>query len=139
MEAADDFYFEAIGQVKMDRWSTGRVALVGDAGYCPSPISGMGTSLALVGAYILAGELGRHPDHAEAFAGYERLLRPYVTSAQKIAPGSLRFASPRRRAGIAMSRAVLGFAARPAITRLLGKLTSFSTAEGLVLPNYETA
>lgn len=55
---ADDFYVDAFLQIHMDSWSSGRVALVGDAGYCASPLSGMGTSLALVGAYVLAGELG---------------------------------------------------------------------------------
>src|SRR5579875_215440 len=55
---ADDFHFDAFAQVHMDAWSAGRVTLVGDAGYCASPLSGMGTSLALVGAYVLAGELG---------------------------------------------------------------------------------
>ena len=54
----DDFYFDAFAQVHMPTWSSGRVGLVGDAGYCASPLSGMGTSLALVGAYLLAGELG---------------------------------------------------------------------------------
>ncbi|MCX7124597.1 MAG: FAD-dependent monooxygenase [Gammaproteobacteria bacterium] len=57
MKNCDDFYFDSIVQVKMKSWTKGRVALVGDAGYCPSPLSGQGTSLALVGAYILAGEL----------------------------------------------------------------------------------
>ena len=55
---ADDFYFDAFAQVHMPTISQGRVTLVGDAGYCASPLSGMGTSLALVGAYVLAGELG---------------------------------------------------------------------------------
>ena len=55
--AAPDFYLDSMGQVRLDRWSQGRVVLLGDAGYCPSPLSGLGTSLALVGAYILAGEL----------------------------------------------------------------------------------
>ena len=57
-QEADDFYFDTFLQVKMPSWTSGRVALVGDAGYCASPLSGMGTSLALVGAYLLAGELG---------------------------------------------------------------------------------
>ena len=57
-QEADDFYFDAFLQVHMPRWTSDRVALVGDAGYCASPLSGMGTSLALVGAYLLAGELG---------------------------------------------------------------------------------
>ena len=57
-EEADDFYFDAFVQVRMPTISPGRVTLVGDAGYCASPLSGMGTSLALVGAYVLAGEMG---------------------------------------------------------------------------------
>ncbi len=55
---ADDFYFDEFAQVHMPTISNGPVTLVGDAGYCASPLSGMGTSLALVGAYVLAGELG---------------------------------------------------------------------------------
>ena len=57
MWAAPDIYFDRVAMAQMDRWSSGRVALLGDAAYCPSPMSGMGTSLALVGAYVLAGEL----------------------------------------------------------------------------------
>jgi 2-polyprenyl-6-methoxyphenol hydroxylase-like FAD-dependent oxidoreductase len=79
MREAPDFYFDAMAQVRMDRWSAGRTALVGDAGYCPSPMSGQGSSLALVGAYVLAGELGRADgDHRAAFARYEERLRPFV-------------------------------------------------------------
>ena len=52
-------YFDAIGQVRAPRWSKGRVALLGDAAFCPSPVGGGGSSLALIGAYVLAGELSR--------------------------------------------------------------------------------
>ena len=68
----------------MNRWSTGRVALIGDAGYCSSPMSGRGTSQALLGAYVLAGELARS-DHATAFAAHERVLRDYVATNQDAA------------------------------------------------------
>jgi len=61
LDAAPDFYFDAIAQVQLDRWSDGRVALLGDAAFCPSPFSGQGTSLAIVGAYVLAGELAQWP------------------------------------------------------------------------------
>src|SRR6516164_3852518 len=57
MPSASDYYFDAAAQIRMDHWSKGRVVLVGDAGYCASPMSGQGTSLALIGAYVLAGEL----------------------------------------------------------------------------------
>ncbi|MGW6280364.1 FAD-dependent monooxygenase [Kribbella sp. NPDC055071] len=74
---ADDFYFDTVSQVRLPSYSTGRVSLVGDAAYCPSFASGQGTSLALVGAYVLAGELAGS-DHRTAFSTYERLMRPYV-------------------------------------------------------------
>ncbi|MEU7001904.1 FAD-dependent monooxygenase [Nonomuraea sp. NPDC046570] len=86
MEEAPDFYFDAMAQIRMERWSKGRVALVGDAGYCPSPMSGQGTSLALVGAYVLAGELGRAGgDHGAAFARYDERMRPFVALNQALA------------------------------------------------------
>jgi 2-polyprenyl-6-methoxyphenol hydroxylase-like FAD-dependent oxidoreductase len=86
MEAAQDFYLGPIAQVKMEHWTNGRFALVGDAAYCPSPFSGQGPSLAIVGAYVLAWELARSPhDHAAAFAGYECRMRPFVEINQAIA------------------------------------------------------
>ncbi|KAF2209045.1 hypothetical protein CERZMDRAFT_47912 [Cercospora zeae-maydis SCOH1-5] len=88
MEVADDFYYDMIAQVKMSKWSRGRVVLLGDAGYCASPISGMGTTLALNGAYSLAGALTHHPhDHAAAFEEYENSMRPLVERAQALPLG----------------------------------------------------
>jgi 2-polyprenyl-6-methoxyphenol hydroxylase-like FAD-dependent oxidoreductase len=79
MRTAPDFYFDEMSQIKMDRWSKGRVALVGDAGYCCSPLSGQGTSVALLGAYILAGELAAAGDDYEAgFANYQKEFQDYV-------------------------------------------------------------
>lgn len=84
MWRASDFYFDSIDQIHMESWSKGRVALVGDAGYCASPLSGQGTSLALVGAYVLAGELKASAgDYQTAFATYEREMREYVRLNQK--------------------------------------------------------
>ncbi|MEV5138590.1 FAD-dependent monooxygenase [Streptomyces syringium] len=81
---ASDFYFDANAQVKMDRWSTGRVVLLGDAGYCAAPTSGRGTSQALIGAYVLAGELAAAGgEHTAAFEAYEREMRGYVTEHQQ--------------------------------------------------------
>ena len=57
LEVADDFYLERPGVVKLDSWSEGRVVLVGDAAYCPTANTSMGTTSSLVGAYILAGEI----------------------------------------------------------------------------------
>ncbi|WP_026923780.1 FAD-dependent monooxygenase [Glycomyces arizonensis] len=85
MWKSEDFYFDAMAQIKMDSWSSGRVSLVGDAAHCAAPLSGQGTSLAMVGAYVLAAELGRTDDHEVAFARYERRMRPFVEANQALA------------------------------------------------------
>ncbi|MEU3315363.1 FAD-dependent monooxygenase [Streptomyces sp. NPDC006662] len=86
LPAAPDFYFDSLSQVHMDSWSAGRVALVGDAAYCASPASGQGTSLAMVGAYVLAGELAASGGSPEGFAAYEQAVRPFADANQKLGP-----------------------------------------------------
>jgi 2-polyprenyl-6-methoxyphenol hydroxylase-like FAD-dependent oxidoreductase len=78
MRAADDLFFDVISQIRMPRWSRGRVALVGDAAHAPSFLTGQGSSLALVGAYVLAASPATAPDHTAAFAAYERDVRGFV-------------------------------------------------------------
>ena len=79
LDAASDLWFGPLAQIRMAEWAKGPVALVGDAAYCPSPFTGQGTSLALVGAYVLAKELERSPDSPEvAFARYDAKMRPFV-------------------------------------------------------------
>ncbi|HEX5597955.1 MAG TPA: FAD-dependent monooxygenase [Micromonosporaceae bacterium] len=91
MRETSDFYFDSISQVHLDHWSRGRVVLVGDAAYCASPASGQGTSLALVGAYVLAGELAAAAgDHATAFDRYEEQMRDFVEQNQQLAPSNLK-------------------------------------------------
>ena len=85
MLRADDLYFDTVSQIHMPRWSSGRVALAGDAAHAPSFLSGQGTSLALVGAYVLAGELVAHPDPMDAFAAYETIARPFMEANQALA------------------------------------------------------
>ncbi|GAA4637493.1 FAD-binding protein [Actinoallomurus vinaceus] len=83
---APDFHFDSMSQVRMDHWSRGRVVLLGDAGYCGSPLTGQGTSMALIGAYVLAGELAAvDGDHRAAFAAYEGELRDFVEKNQALA------------------------------------------------------
>ncbi|WP_410635203.1 FAD-dependent monooxygenase [Amycolatopsis sp. cmx-4-83] len=80
-----DFYLDQVAQVVMDRWSSGRVGLLGDAAFSSSPLSGQGTGLALIGAYLLAGELAAAGwDPAAGFARYEELMRPFVEANQEI-------------------------------------------------------
>lgn len=139
MDKSTDFYLQEIAQIKMNTWSNNRVALLGDAGYCPSPISGMGTSVAIVGAYILAGEIARHENHKDAFASYESLLRPYVTNAQKLPPGAPRIATPETDLGIWFSHKVLGVVSFIIRTGAARPFTRFFSppAEAIKLPNYD--
>ena len=94
MPAAADFYFDSVSQVRLGRWSSGRVALIGDAGYAAGP-GGNGTGTAVVAAYVLAGELAAASgDYNPAFARYEHLLRGYVARGQKQALGGRDFLAP---------------------------------------------
>jgi 2-polyprenyl-6-methoxyphenol hydroxylase and related FAD-dependent oxidoreductases len=108
LDTVKDFYFGPMSQVQASRWSQGRFVLLGDAGYCPTPFTGEGTALALVGAYLLAGEIRRGTSHNEAFERYEQLLRPYVERSQRaLSPRSIRMMHPRSRSGAALARVVL--------------------------------
>src|SRR6516162_5242429 len=85
MPTVSDWYFDTAAQIQMPRWSQGRVVLVGDAAYCASPMSGQGTSIALIGAYVLAGELAAaYGTHLRAFAEFESAMRPFVEANQAL-------------------------------------------------------
>ena len=80
------FYFDAITQLRLTGWSRGRVTLVGDAGYCPGPAVGGSTSLAVLGAYVLAGEMERAGgDYTAAFAAYEQVMSEPVIASRALA------------------------------------------------------
>ena len=95
LDSVEDFYCERMALVKLDRWSRGRVVLLGDAAYCPTVNTGMGTTSAIVGTYILAGEIGKHLGQYEAdspsqknslmtaLEEYERKFRPFMDQVQK--------------------------------------------------------
>ncbi|HXH33743.1 MAG TPA: FAD-dependent monooxygenase [Plantibacter sp.] len=136
MDNVDDIYYESIGQVRSPRWASGRVALLGDAAWCASPVSGMGTSLSIVGAYVLAGELASHVHHRDAFLGYERIMRPYVEQAQSLPPGTPQLANPTSRAGVGVFRTVLRAAASKPAKKLGAQLFS-PPADRIRLPEYE--
>ncbi|MBE7174391.1 MAG: FAD-dependent monooxygenase [Williamsia sp.] len=94
---ANNFYFDKLAQIKMPSWTKGRVALVGDAGYCASPAAGLGGSLAIIGAAALAGAFEKHNGNYElAFETYNRGLRPFVEEVQKeAAVNGVEFLVPR--------------------------------------------
>lgn len=84
MESCDAIYLDRMSQVRMSPWAKGRVALVGDASFCPTPLSGEGAALSMAGAYVLAGELRRaQGDYEKAFAAYDARLRQFMTDKQE--------------------------------------------------------
>src|SRR5512133_3414739 len=101
MQTAPDLYFDAVSQIRMERWSHGRAVLLGDAGYCPALLTGQGSTLAMLGAYILAGELKvALGDHKLAFPQYEQAFRPVVIQEQKKAGANARILVPATPLGL---------------------------------------
>lgn len=135
LDDSADLYFESLAQIKATRWSRGRVALTGDAAWCAAPVSGMGTTLSIVGAYVLAGEIAGHAEHREAFTAYERVMRPFVDRAQRLPPGVPRIANPRTSAGLAVLRAGLRLAATPLAAKIGGRVFT-PPADRIDLPDY---
>jgi 2-polyprenyl-6-methoxyphenol hydroxylase-like FAD-dependent oxidoreductase len=140
MDDAPDFYFDAVAQVRLDGWSRGRVALVGDAAYGASPASGQGTSLALVGAYVLAGELGAaNGDHQAAFDNYETRMREFVQRNQALGPANIKRMVLRTPGQVRMSMAMLSVMSRlPGRDRLMAAMLApiHKAATAIDLPDY---
>jgi 2-polyprenyl-6-methoxyphenol hydroxylase-like FAD-dependent oxidoreductase len=127
LDRTPSFYFDSITQLQLDTWSSGRVTLVGDAGYCPGPAVGGSTSLAVLGAYVLAGELARAGgDHVRAFAAYEREMREPVLRSRAFARGAAKSLVPDSRAAVwAMTQVVRLVSLLPAsLTRTVAKFNT---------------
>jgi 2-polyprenyl-6-methoxyphenol hydroxylase-like FAD-dependent oxidoreductase len=131
-------YFSAVGQLSNRSWINGRVVLLGDAASCNATFGGAGTSLALIGGYVLAGELAGAKDIPSALANYQRVMQPFVDAAPRVRADVLRLANPRTRAGIRVFHA----GARLAASRVVRTITAV-TGKGLVniasgspLPDY---
>ena len=138
LSSARDFYFDLIAQVRLHRFTSGRVALVGDAAYSPSPVTGLGTSLALVGAYVLAGELARSSGAYDvAFARYESVMRDYVRQCQELPPGGLEGMLPRTRRAIWMRNLSMRMMTRWPVRNLVAGL--FQKADAIALEDYVTS
>ena len=141
LERAEDFYFDSISQIRMDSWSTGRVTLVGDAGYCPGPAVGGGTTVAVVGAYVLAGELREaNGDHEMALRNYENEMREFVQRSRTIGPAAMRTLIPRTRSQVWLATELMRFVPRLPLTlrRVLLSLQGgpARTLESITLKQY---
>ena len=136
----DDVYFDGISQVQAPRWFDRRAGMIGDAAYCPTPLTGMGTTLAMVGAYLLAGELSRHDKHEDAYLAYEKRMRPFVEKIQKLPPGVPWLAHPKSKFGVAVVNTVASILASRLIkivSRLFSSKEKDVTKDEIELPKYE--
>jgi 2-polyprenyl-6-methoxyphenol hydroxylase-like FAD-dependent oxidoreductase len=142
IEKNDDVYFDGISQVHAPRWFKGRAGMIGDAAYCPTPLTGMGTTLAIVGAYLLAGELSRHNRHEDAFVAYENRMRPFVKNVQQLPPGVPWLAHPKSKFGVSVVNSVAAILAS-SVVKKIGQLFSSKnkdvTKDNIELPDFKTA
>jgi 2-polyprenyl-6-methoxyphenol hydroxylase-like FAD-dependent oxidoreductase len=134
LDGTRELYFDSVSQIRMQNWSRGRVALVGDAAFCVSLLAGQGSALAMIAAYVLAGELGAsHGQHQQAFANYQTRLRSYIGNKQR---GAERFAgafAPRTAAGLHFRNMVIRAFAIPGLARLaVGR----DISDRISLPDY---
>jgi 2-polyprenyl-6-methoxyphenol hydroxylase-like FAD-dependent oxidoreductase len=135
------FYFDTVNQIRMTSWSSGRVALIGDAAYGPSWASGQGTSMALVGAYLLAGELLRAEDnYQEAFKSFQDLMQDFVEKNQKLGE-SVHEIVPKSKFGLWMQIKLLRFMPYLPGTGIIIKKMKAKVkiaANAVELPQYES-
>lgn len=134
MDTAPDFYFDTVSQIQMEHWHRGRVALVGDACCCPSLLSGQGSTLAMVGAYILAGELkNANGNYEQAFQQYQHILLPFITQKQKLAKSFAKSFIPKSNFGIWLRNYAVALMSIPLVTKLFIKQF---TDHALQMKNY---
>jgi len=143
LDRTQAFYFDSITQLRMDSWSRGRVTLVGDAGFCPGPAVGGSTSLSVLGAYVLAGELAAaRGDHELAFANYEREMGDIVRQSRAFALGAAKTLIPSSRFGVwALAQGARLVTALPAgVSRALAKLNTKGVRmhDSMVVKDYDT-
>jgi 2-polyprenyl-6-methoxyphenol hydroxylase-like FAD-dependent oxidoreductase len=134
LNRTESLYFDRVSQIKMEHWSRGRIALVGDAAFCVSLMAGQGSALAITAAYVMAGELVKAAGrYAEAFHNYETLLRGYMVAKQR---GAERFSSafaPRTRLGLFLRNQAIKACAIPGLSSLaFGR----DIIDKLALPDY---
>jgi 2-polyprenyl-6-methoxyphenol hydroxylase-like FAD-dependent oxidoreductase len=134
LDRAHELYFDRVSQIRMESWARGRVALAGDAVFCVSLVAKQGSALAMISAYVLAGELiNAGGQHEEAFGKYEAFLRDYINTKQQ---GAERFAAafvPKTQWGLCLRNQVVKAFAIPGLARLaVGR----DTIDTLQLPDY---
>lgn len=135
MKDVDDFYFDVLRQVHMERWSNHRVVLTGDAAWAPTPLSGIGTSLAIVGGYVLAGEIARQADIASALDRYETVMRPFVKEGQNVPKIVPRLLWPHNAPELMLMRGAMRIAGTPLVKKAFSSAFA-RDSNRIELPDY---
>jgi 2-polyprenyl-6-methoxyphenol hydroxylase-like FAD-dependent oxidoreductase len=134
MDRVDDVYFDAVSQIHLPHWSRARTTLVGDAAACVSFLAGEGTGLAMVEAYVLAGELATTPDDIPgALARYERQLRRFIEGKQRSATQFRGFFAPKSSFGLTIRDLAVEAFGLPLVGSTLAR---FALKDDFVLPEY---
>jgi 2-polyprenyl-6-methoxyphenol hydroxylase-like FAD-dependent oxidoreductase len=136
MRKAEDLFFDSVSQIYMPVWSKGRVVLAGDAAHATSFMSGQGSSMAVVGAYVLAGEIATKADYSSAFEAYERLVRPFVEMNQALVEEGKRIMIPDTQEEIDARNEMFRKMAAEASGKVLQKDSSRQIHSALTLPDY---
>ena len=120
MREVGDIYCDSVTQIRLDRWAKGRTALIGDAAACVSLMAAEGTGLAMVEAYVLAGELRNcGGDHTAAFARYEQRMMPLLRRKQRFAARFGSSFAPKTRFGLASRNLVMRLLGLPLVADCL--------------------
>lgn len=133
LDDVDEIYLDRVSQIRLDTWSQGRVVLVGDAAHAPSLLAGQGSALAMIGAYVLAGELGRASTPEEGFARYHERLGGFMASKQKAAAGFAGSFAPRSRFGLWVRNRMTALLRIPFVADLA---MGSSLRDAITLPDY---
>ncbi|KAJ5960751.1 Monooxygenase FAD-binding [Penicillium vulpinum] len=123
MHTTENWFCQNCVQIKTDTWHSGRVVLLGDAAHCPSPLTGLGTTSSLVGAYVLAGELARGENLSQALQNYSKTLRPFIDEVQQVNIWWIRKAVPTSQWGISILHLIIGLACFLRIPQLISRFS----------------
>jgi 2-polyprenyl-6-methoxyphenol hydroxylase-like FAD-dependent oxidoreductase len=134
LDRCRSLYFDRVSQIRTDAWSQGRVTLIGDAAFCPSLLAGQGSALAMIAAYVLAGELAEAPTPQEGLRRYEERLRTFMTAKQRAAASFATAFAPKTRFGIFVRNQISKLFAVPFIA---DTVMGTSLRDRLDLPRYD--
>ncbi|KAJ5163908.1 Monooxygenase FAD-binding [Penicillium coprophilum] len=123
MNTTENWFCQNAVQIKTNTWHSGRIVLLGDAAHCPSPLTGLGTTSSLVGAYVLAGELSRNQNLPQAFRNYSMIMRPFIDEVQQVNIGWIRRMVPKSPWTISLFQSIVGLACFLRIPQVISRFS----------------